>query len=159
MDESTLQRGDQRVTYYKDPAQFAVRLRAERARDEAELEQHLGKPRVEVRHVESLLAQDYELFAVQEADEREGTMDDLRLALYPPNRISVALPAPTGTGGLDLAQGADSANDPGLFGRLLGSLALGEWRPRIEDQSQAGNGVLARWSPQITYRTSLEDQT
>lgn len=79
MDEITLPRGDQMVTYQKAPAHFAVRLRAHRAQAvTAEVERHLAAGVGAVRHAASLAPEPLDLFAVEQADTLDAVMDALR---------------------------------------------------------------------------------
>ncbi len=78
MDEITLLRGDQTVTYMKAPLHFAVRMRQGRAYGESELERQVGVLPGVVRHVESLVPHNLELFAVEEAEMLEVVMAAVR---------------------------------------------------------------------------------
>jgi subtilisin family serine protease len=78
MDEITLLRGDQTVTYQKAPLHFAVRMRQGRAYHESELERQVGKLPGMVRHVESLVPHNLELFAVEKPEMLEVVMAAVR---------------------------------------------------------------------------------
>jgi subtilisin family serine protease len=78
MDEIQLKRGNREVTFSKIPDTFAVRLKQGRATNEAALEASLGRPIVEVRHVDSATPEKMEIFAVEEAAAMEETVDELR---------------------------------------------------------------------------------
>lgn len=78
MDEIKLKRGRREVTFKKVPDKFAVRLKQARATDEMALEASCGRPKTEVRHVDSAAPENMEIFAVKEAAELEETMDELR---------------------------------------------------------------------------------
>lgn len=80
MDEITLKRGDREIRFKKVPDHFAVRLKQGRATDEAALAAATGRPRTAVAHMESDVAENLEVFAVDDADELEATMDEMREA-------------------------------------------------------------------------------
>jgi subtilisin family serine protease len=75
-----LSRGGRKITLTKQPEYFAVRLTQGRATSLRALEANLGAPESPVRHVDSVTAENLEVFAVEEAEDLEGTMDALRLA-------------------------------------------------------------------------------
>lgn len=62
------------------PDHFAVCLKQRRAIDEAALAAATGRPRISVVHMESDVAENLEVFAVDDADELEATMDEMRAA-------------------------------------------------------------------------------
>lgn len=78
MDEIKLKRGRREVTLKKLPTHFAVRLKQGRATDEKALEASLGRPKTEVRHVDSAAPANMEVFAVKDAATLEETVDELR---------------------------------------------------------------------------------
>ena len=80
MDEIKLKRGRREVTFKKLPDRFAVRLKQGKATDERALEVSLGRPKTEVRHMDSVATESMEVFAVEEAAALEETMDELRAA-------------------------------------------------------------------------------
>jgi len=80
MDEIKLKRGRREVTFKKVPDYFAVRLKQGKAANERALEASLGRPKTEVRHVDSVATENMEVFAVREAAGLEETMDELRTA-------------------------------------------------------------------------------
>lgn len=80
MDEITLKRGDREITFKKVPDRFAVRLKQGRATDEAALVAATGRPRADVAHVDTAAPENLEVFAVDDTDELEATMDEMREA-------------------------------------------------------------------------------
>lgn len=80
MEEIKLKRGGREITFKKVPDHFAVRLKQGRATSEAALTASTGRPRTEVDHVDTAGTENMEVFAVQEADELEATMDEMRQA-------------------------------------------------------------------------------
>lgn len=80
MDEIKLKRGGREVTFKKVPDQFAVRLKQGRATDEAALAAATGRPRADVSHVSTAGTENLEVFAVEESEELEETMDRMREA-------------------------------------------------------------------------------
>jgi subtilisin family serine protease len=75
-----LTRGGRKITLTKQPEYFAVRLKQGRANSLRALEANLGAPETPVRHVDSVTAENLEVFAVEEAKDLEATVDALRKA-------------------------------------------------------------------------------
>ncbi|NLG51324.1 MAG: S8 family serine peptidase [Chloroflexi bacterium] len=80
MNEITIKRGGRKVTFKKTPEYFAVRTKQGRAASVKTLEACCGQPQAPVRHVESVATANMEVFAVEETDKLEETMDQLREA-------------------------------------------------------------------------------
>ena len=105
MQEITIRRGDQKVTFKKMPEHFAVRLKQGRATDEAALAASTGPPRAKVAHVDTAGPENLEVFAIEEAGELEQTMDQMRAAptsevithLYTVDETPAGAVIPTGT--------------------------------------------------------------
>lgn len=80
MDQVKLKRGHREVTFTKVADNFAVRMKQGRATSERALEASAGHPEAEVAHVDSVMAENLEVFAVTEAGKMEETVDNLREA-------------------------------------------------------------------------------
>ena len=80
MSEIKLKRGRKEVTFKKHPTYFAVRLKQGKANTEMALEARCGRPKREVKHVDSAITEKMDIFNVIEAKDLEQTMDDLRKA-------------------------------------------------------------------------------
>lgn len=80
MDKIKLKRGRKEVTFKKLPGHFAVRLKQGKASDEMALESSCGRPKKEVKHVDSATPEKMEIFAVKEAADLEETTSQLRKA-------------------------------------------------------------------------------
>jgi subtilisin family serine protease len=78
MDEITLKRGTEEVTYRKLPEHFAIRLKQGRAADRVGLEAAVGRTDAAVHHVDSVPEARMDVFAVEDATDLESTVDDLR---------------------------------------------------------------------------------
>lgn len=75
-----ISRGTKEVNYSKTPDSFAVRLTHGKAPDEKTLEALLGRPKTEIKHIDSVPQENMEIFNVKETDKLEDTMDELRKA-------------------------------------------------------------------------------
>jgi subtilisin family serine protease len=75
-----LKRGGREVIFKKDPSILAVRLKHGRATNEMVLEASLGRPKAELKHVDSAISEKMEIFSIKETDKLEDTMDELRKA-------------------------------------------------------------------------------
>ena len=80
MDEIKLKRGGKDVTFTKVSDCFAVRLKHGKATDEKALEASLGRPKTDVRHIDSAVLEKMEIFGIKKTAELEDTMNDLRKA-------------------------------------------------------------------------------
>lgn len=80
MDQITLKRGQRNITLKKLPDYFAARLKRGRAVNEKALEASCGRPMSEVKHIDSLVTENMDLFSVKDSTKLEQTMDNLRMA-------------------------------------------------------------------------------
>jgi subtilisin family serine protease len=80
MNEIELNRGRKRVVFKKLPDRFAVRLKRGKAADEMALEATCGRPKAEVKHVDSAATENMEIFSVKKGSDLEETMEQLREA-------------------------------------------------------------------------------
>ncbi|GGY07078.1 hypothetical protein GCM10007160_38220 [Litchfieldella qijiaojingensis] len=80
MDEIKLKRGSRDVIFRKLPHHFAVRLKQGKASSDAALESACGAPKAETHHIDSATVEKMDVFAVRDANQLEGTMDELRKA-------------------------------------------------------------------------------
>jgi len=80
MEEIKLKRGQRVVTYKKLPNYFAVRLKQGKAVSETALESACGRPKADVKHVDSAAPENMEIFAVTKAADLEEMTDQLRSA-------------------------------------------------------------------------------
>ena len=105
MEEITLTRGGRKVTFKKVPDRFAVRLEHGRATSEKALEAATGAPVSPVRHVDVAPSAHMDIFAVENEDRLEETMDELRRAhesdvvshMYTLDDVASSAVIPTGT--------------------------------------------------------------
>lgn len=80
MEEIKLKRGQRVVTFKKLPNYFAVRLKHGKAASETALESACGRPKADVKHVDSAAPENMEIFAVKKAADLEETTGQLRTA-------------------------------------------------------------------------------
>ena len=105
MDQVTIRRGSRNVTFTKSPDYFALRLKRGRPRDAMALEADCGRPASEVTHIDSVVSENMEVFAVKEPAKLEETTNQLRQApaadvvshVYTLDNIPGGMVIPTGT--------------------------------------------------------------
>lgn len=130
MNEIKLKRGRHEAIFTKLPTHFAVRLKQGRASDERALEASCGRPKTEVRHVDSAATEKMEIFSVNESANLEETMNALRGA--PASEVVTHMYALDGT--------------PGGGVIPTGSMTI-QFRPEVGDQQR--EGILAEFGLEV----------
>ena len=84
-------------------------------------------------------------------DIRHTWRGDLKIIIVPPDAEEVVLLDRVGGSQDDIVTTLRSADDPAVFGSVVGSSAQGQWNLRVIDVAQQDVGVIKKWSLAITY--------
>lgn len=126
MSDIRIKRGQKQVIFKKHPSYFAVRLKQGKANTEMALEACCGRPKRDVKHLDSAIQEKMDIFSVMDEKDLEQTMDDLRKApvsdvithMYALDDTSGSAVIPTGTMTIQFISDVSQADREKIFGEF-----------------------------------------
>jgi len=119
-----------------------------------EITHHINKPIPDQNMAEDIIkfCEDGMISDIEiSVDIKHTWRGDLKLTLITPHGTAIILMDQEGGSQDDLVKSFRSSDEPGLFAPVMGKIAKGQWRLKVEDLAGGDTGVLVKWALGIAY--------